>query len=65
LKLTWQDVDAEQGTVHFPESGHAAERTMTIPPKLMDVLKALPRIRSILKTPPHIFQRVETPVTGR
>lgn len=43
LKLKWDQVDLENGTAHFLASGNANDRTLTLPPRLIELLKSLPR----------------------
>lgn len=43
VKLKWAQVDLEQGTVSFPATGNTNDRTLTMPPMLVDLLKTLPR----------------------
>ena len=48
MKLTWQRVDLENGTVHLPGGDNASDRKMKIPPALIELLKTLPRINEFV-----------------
>lgn len=43
LKLTWDRVDFEKSTASFPATGSANDRTLSLPIKLVEFLKSLPR----------------------
>lgn len=43
LKLTWSQIDFEKATASLPATGHANDRTLPLNPKLLDLLKSLPR----------------------
>ena len=42
LKLTWDRVDFEKATASFPATGHANDRTLSLNPRLLEMLKSLP-----------------------
>lgn len=50
LKLKWDQVDLENGTAHFLASSNANDRTLTLPPKLIELLKSLPRTSDFVFT---------------
>jgi integrase len=43
VKLKWTDVDFEKSTASFPATGNSSDRILTLPPKLIELLKTLPR----------------------
>jgi integrase len=43
VKLKWDQVNLEKGTVHFPTVANGNDRTLTVPQKVIELLTALPR----------------------
>lgn len=43
VRLKWDQVDLENATVSLPASGATSDRKLNLPPKLVEMLSALPR----------------------
>ncbi len=43
VKLKWDQIDLEAATVSFPATGNTSDRNLTLSPKLVDLLRSLPR----------------------
>lgn len=50
LKLTWDCINFDKKTASFPAVGHANDRTLTLPVKLVEFLKNLPRYNDFVFT---------------